>query len=388
MTHVQQQQILVIDTGGFINGDEEIFQRASIGISSSDSSLTIYTVPQVFQEVRDPRAREQLNKIQSVIQVKEPDKRALKAVIEFAKKTGDFPHLSRVDIQILALTLELELARNGTKFIKEPICKLLNTFVEQKDITQPVTFLAKESVDKIEVNADSSVEKQEELESVQRHLEELTVSTPEPKQLAKEWDTWINNDNIEQALAASKKRIYVKSDVENIRVGCMTNDFSMQNLLLQMGLELLASDGRRIKRLKSFVLRCQSCFHITKQVERLFCPHCGNYTLSRTACRTDKEGNLLVFPPKHPKKPNLRGTKYPLPKPQSGRNAHNLILCEDQYIEQQQKKRNSQKKKSTRNVLDPSTDYNANAFFHKEEPLVVAYGKGNPNQVRKKPSRK
>jgi RNA-binding protein NOB1 len=43
-------------------------------------------------------------------------------------------------------------------------------------------------------------------------------------------------------------------------VGCMTADFAMQNVLLQMGLNLVSLEGKRIDRVKTWVLRCHACF--------------------------------------------------------------------------------------------------------------------------------
>jgi len=42
--------------------------------------------------------------------------------------------------------------------------------------------------------------------------------------------------------------------------GCMTADFAMQNVLLQMGLNLVGLEGRRIEKIKTWVLRCHACF--------------------------------------------------------------------------------------------------------------------------------
>ena len=50
--------------------------------------------------------------------------------------------------------------------------------------------------------------------------------------------------------------------------GCMTADFAMQNVLLQMGLNLVGLEGRRIEKVKDWVLRCHACF---KYVEILLC---------------------------------------------------------------------------------------------------------------------
>ena len=47
---------------------------------------------------------------------------------------------------------------------------------------------------------------------------------------------------------------------EQLRVACMTTDFAMQNVLLQMGLNLVGVEGRRIDKVKTWVLRCHACF--------------------------------------------------------------------------------------------------------------------------------
>lgn len=47
---------------------------------------------------------------------------------------------------------------------------------------------------------------------------------------------------------------------EPVFAGCMTADFAMQNVLLQMGLTLVGTEGRRIHKVKTWVLRCHACF--------------------------------------------------------------------------------------------------------------------------------
>lgn len=47
---------------------------------------------------------------------------------------------------------------------------------------------------------------------------------------------------------------------EKVQVGCMTADFAMQNVLLHMGLDLVGVEGKRITRIKSWILRCHACF--------------------------------------------------------------------------------------------------------------------------------
>jgi RNA-binding protein NOB1 len=47
---------------------------------------------------------------------------------------------------------------------------------------------------------------------------------------------------------------------ELVLAGCMTGDFAVQNVLLQMGLTLVGTEGKRIQKVKSWVLRCHACF--------------------------------------------------------------------------------------------------------------------------------
>jgi len=284
------QSRLVLDTSGFIHGEEEIFHRALIGQREDGSELYIYTSPLVVREVRDALARKRLQQLESVLIVLEPNSSCVKAVMEFARRTGDYPHLSRTDIQVLSLTLMLDLETHNGKFLKPELLELLPSEARREN--------SQDDNQRKTTNEDSVCVEQVESALADVQITDATTNSS--------FDVWIHNENIDSIVQNSKAR-KKEALVQERRVGCMTSDFSMQNLLLQMGLVLISPDGRRVKKLKSFVLRCESCFHITKQVDKLFCPHCGNHTLLRTTCKTDKQGNLLVFPPKR-KKNNLRGT--------------------------------------------------------------------------------
>ena len=49
---------------------------------------------------------------------------------------------------------------------------------------------------------------------------------------------------------------------EKARVACLTTDFSMQNVLMQLGLKVLSVDGLLVKSVKQFVLRCMACYQV------------------------------------------------------------------------------------------------------------------------------
>ena len=51
---------------------------------------------------------------------------------------------------------------------------------------------------------------------------------------------------------------------EDALVSIVTADFAMQNVILQLGLQLVSPDGRRIRRISRWALRCSACFKVTK----------------------------------------------------------------------------------------------------------------------------
>lgn len=116
-------------------------------------------------------------------------------------------------------------------------------------------------------------------------------------------------------------------------VGCITTDFAMQNILLQVGLNLLSANGMVIRRLKQWVLRCDGCFTISKDTNRLFCDKCGGDSLRKLAVTVNKDGTCRYhFNSRHINQP-IRGCKYSIPKAKGGRagmGSRDLLLRGDQ----------------------------------------------------------
>uniref|UniRef100_K1PYC8 RNA-binding protein NOB1 n=2 Tax=Magallana TaxID=2171616 RepID=K1PYC8_MAGGI len=132
-------------------------------------------------------------------------------------------------------------------------------------------------------------------------------------------------------------------------VGCVTTDFAMQNVLIQMGLNVISVDGMLIKRAKSFVLRCFACMKITKDMLKEFCPYCGNRTLQKVSMTVEEDGSIRYFLSR--RKPiSTKGMKHQLPLPRGGKHASNPILVEDQPLPQQ---RAAKKKQQHMDVFDP-----------------------------------
>ncbi|CAN6934157.1 unnamed protein product [Brassica oleracea] len=128
-------------------------------------------------------------------------------------------------------------------------------------------------------------------------------------------------------------------------VACITGDYAMQNVIIQMGLRLLAPGGMQIRQLNRWVLKCHACYTVTPEIGRIFCPKCGNGgTLRKVAVTIGENGTIIAA-----RKPRvtLRGTKFSIPMPKSGRDAitKNLVLREDQlpqkYLHPKTKKKAS-----------------------------------------------
>ncbi|KAI0772120.1 Nin one binding Zn-ribbon like-domain-containing protein [Trametes elegans] len=161
-----------------------------------------------------------------------------------------------------------------------------------------------------------------------------------------------------------------KKQQERILVGCMTADFAMQNVLLQMGLGLVGVEGKRIERVKSWVLRCHACFKICKDASRKFCPSCGNPTLLRASVTISSPtaGPNTPAMQVHLKKNfqfKTRGTIYsiPAPKPGSAKTGpgEGLILREDQTAWQRAKKRADGKREREEKRMLSAASQNAEA---------------------------
>eukprot|EP01125_Pyxidicula_operculata_P006896 TRINITY_DN2365_c0_g2_i1.p1 TRINITY_DN2365_c0_g2~~TRINITY_DN2365_c0_g2_i1.p1 ORF type:complete len:424 (-),score=132.20 TRINITY_DN2365_c0_g2_i1:638-1909(-) len=127
---------------------------------------------------------------------------------------------------------------------------------------------------------------------------------------------WITPDNIQQYTEAYKE-VTGTVKVEGVKVACLTTDFSMQNVLLQMKMNLLSVDGMSVRFLHKWILRCHACYKLCKDVTKQKCPSCGGNTLDKVSYQIDEEGNTFYRLPRN--KPSLRGTIYALPLPKGGR---------------------------------------------------------------------
>jgi RNA-binding protein NOB1 len=91
---------LIVDSGAIIKHS---------GFSTLHNAAQKYvTVQGVIDEIRDSKARQHLDTLPFQLEVRNPTAEGISRVVEFSKKTGDYPSLSSVDIHVLALQYDLE----------------------------------------------------------------------------------------------------------------------------------------------------------------------------------------------------------------------------------------------------------------------------------------
>lgn len=348
------------------------------------------TCQEVVDEITNKRQLRRLVVLPYDLTVKQVFPESVRVVTEFSKKTGDYPSLSATDIKVMALTYQLEKELVGVEHLRtEPIVKKevniysnnksatieINSDVtgfhfpgkkteltktdeekevesedcEQKDDEQVSTNLA-EKFESLDCNISDDEDYEDILEPVEQD-DEIDQETDDEED---DDEGWITPSNVK----AAKQQI--NSDLleeKQVKVACITTDFAMQNVLKQMNLNVSALDGRMIKQLKTYVLRCYSCFKTTSVMTKKFCPKCGNNTLKRVAVSLDQNGKLKIhINARHPL--TARGKKFSLPRIQGGKHPNNPILVEDQPMPDQKPSRLAKTKNNPLN-----DDYIAGIIF-------------------------
>ncbi|XP_045389325.1 RNA-binding protein NOB1 isoform X2 [Lemur catta] len=374
-----------------------------------DIGKNIYTIREVVSEIRDKATRRRLAVLPYELRFREP-----------------FPEYVRLDIQVLALTYQLEAEFVGVSHLKQEPEKVKVTSSIQHPETPlhisgfhlPSKSQPKPPKDTVEKGHLASEPEDLEFNSftfwrnplpnIDRELQELLIDRGEdvPSEEEEEEEEngleerkgedsdddgggWITPSNIKQ-IQQELEQCDVPKDV---RVGCVTTDFAMQNVLLQMGLHVLAVNGMLIREARSYILRCHGCFRTTSDVGRVFCSHCGNKTLKKVSVTVSDDGTLHMHFSRNPKVLNPRGLRYSLPAPKGGKYAINPHLTEDQRFPQL---RLSRKARQKTNVFAPDyiagvSPFAENDISSRSATLQVrdsTLGAGrrrlNPNASRKK----
>ena len=105
---MSRAEVLVVDSGGFIKNAplRELAGR-------------LVTLQDVVSEIRDKETRQRMQVLPYDLEFRNPSSIGLAKVSEFAKKTGDFASLSLTDLNVLAVTWDLEVElRGGSDHLK------------------------------------------------------------------------------------------------------------------------------------------------------------------------------------------------------------------------------------------------------------------------------
>ncbi|XP_023380398.1 RNA-binding protein NOB1 isoform X3 [Pteropus medius] len=320
-----------------------------------DIGKNIYTIRDVVSEIRDKATRRRLAVLPYELRFKEP-----------------FPEYVRLDIQVLALTYQLEAEFVGVSHLKqEPEKVKVSSSIQHPETPLHISGFhlpSKPKLPRETVEHGHPADEPEDLEfssfmfwrnplpNIDYDLQELMTGRGEnvPSEEDKEENRfeerkdegsdddggWITPSNIKQ-IQRELEQCTIPKDV---RVGCVTTDFAMQNVLLQMGLHVLAVNGMLIREARSYILRCHGCFKTTSDMSRVFCSHCGNKTLKKVSVTVSDDGSLHMHFSRNPKVLNPRGLRYSLPSPKGGKYAINPHLTEDQRFPQLRLSRKARQK--------------------------------------------
>lgn len=430
MDTLKRVQCLVADSASFI-------RNAPL----QNISEKVYTILEVINEIKDPQTRQRLAVLPYEVNFREPSQESIKFVTEFSKKTGDFKSLSAVDIRVLALTYQLEKEFCDVLHIKSEPTSKTSVVPEMKftsDNQMAGFYITKKESDQSKASDECKQEQMEtDLSKVndngntddiinQLHVEETrqtvmgernnngdernendtmdeyTIEEGEKLEDGDGEETLDDNDEdgggwiTPQNLNDMKLKMGVEEGDElseaNAKCVCLTTDFAMQNVLIQMGLHVISMEGRLIHHVRSYIQKCYGCNKETHDMTRMFCPSCGNNTLRKVAISVDSDGTIQYHYSRKGRNFNIRGTKFSLPQPKGGRHGDDIITCEDQ----KKHIRNMPKQKDYSNALDP--DYVGNSSpFAATDITSRAFNLGlhikqtrdkNPNQNRKKKSGK
>ncbi|KAI9914194.1 hypothetical protein PsorP6_005907 [Peronosclerospora sorghi] len=430
---------LVVDSGAIIKG-------TNLALLAEN----FWTVPDVLDEIRDKTSRAMLERLPFTLQTREPSVDAMKAVVNFSRKTGDFNCLSLTDLRVMALSYQLEVEVNGAENLRSSPersqtvarsangqiaggsltnipCKYFGTTMgckygnECRFTHDPATSIGEDAskalMNKIDIQCrnfntlegckygdecffihdaaketEEPVEDTETTESATEYLINDNIRNAEVKSRimgsfavssncgAAEDDgkNWITSDNFAKFIASPfGDGKGVEEISSRLSVACITTDFSMQNVMLQIGLRLLSTEGMIIKRVKQWILRCIACFTTSSEMERLFCPKCGNSTMERVSYSLDRDGRMTFYTrANRPSK--LAGTKFSLPKPKGGRNG-DLLLREDQLLVGIWGQRQRQHRKVVQSAFGENVAHDLGVKAEKQTCITVGYGRMNPN---------
>jgi len=404
----------------------------------------LFTTSGVLAEVRDENARALLKTLPEEIRLREPLPQDITFVKQFAKATGDFGFLSQNDMDLIALTVGLHREAGGT--VRERPAALLTEEGRGGFEWSPAPARAVPSIARREgaakegdaVNAGAADTAPAGVESAEAdEADEAEGFTAVPKgrrrgrgrgpaaeeaaQMATPQEALpadgalAPEEEVEEEAAAAQEEEeedeeddgssageWVTSEnmhrfglgvepTSDLQVTCASSDYSVQNVLLQMGITPLTFDGYAVRSVKLWGLVCRACFFFTRDTQKVFCPKCGNDTVVRVPIIVDEDGQAKVL--NNGRKLRTKGTIYSVPKPTQGR-GWKPVFAEDELLmggrdrERRHLERVCEKERQSR---DPFNEDSSRAWWQRgstgsgralgvEAPRVQAgYGRKNPN---------
>lgn len=400
MTSQKPIHAIILDAGPILKNDPSIATLLA-------RSEQLFTSSSIISEIRDVNARARVETtLIPFLTIRDPDVKSIKVVTDFARKTGDLVVLSKADISILALAYEVECEKNGGdwRLRRVPGQKAINGPVPQKAESASETEVPEVARNaRLQFSNDAllddtriaetapapdgrSTPDPDEVLSTAMSALQTTHTSPSTEQKANveptsaaqadtlmiesESDTsdskgWITPSNLKKhQVRDANAELAPATENKAMQVATITTDYAMQNVLLQMGLNLLSTSIQQVRHIRTYILRCYACFEKIKDMTKQFCPRCGKPTLSRVSCSTNAKGEFQIHLKKNMQW-NHRGDRYSMPKPTAGTASgkvgrgkgggkggwgQELILAEDQkeYVRAMQ----GESRRKEKNLMD------------------------------------
>ena len=226
-------------------------------------------------------------------------------VVVFAKKSGDYAVLSQTDLSVIALTYQYEIAVNGDEHIRTAPGQKMP---QRQKLAEDETAHVRKDGGANEANGQEDGESSTGDDQGVEVFESIgQVPLPSPRRnssnsiLDRETESArpvmpkdassavsVKNTELEQGgpnivpndddsegdwISPSNVSSHRNHDLGLLpsdwtstasstppAAACMTGDFAVQNVLLGMGLGLVSEGGKRISKVRSWVLRCHACF--------------------------------------------------------------------------------------------------------------------------------
>lgn len=342
----------------------------------------LLTTSGVYAEVRDERAKALLQTLPVELKIREPLPEDIAYTKQFAKVTGDLGFLSTNDLDLIALTVRLEREAGG-KLRDRPAglassseaCSLPFDWAPEKaeksnalpaeataeahaEDGWAVAGTGRRGKKSFSATTDAKEEDQREGQDRSENKEEAAgdvgddETQPQASQCARAAEEEkpveaTSNDCCDEPAEAENEELSEDGDSagewvteenmhrfgvgvqldEHVKVTCATADYSVQNVLLQMGITPLTFDGYAVKSVKMWGLICRGCFFFHRDSQKVFCPKCGNDTVVRVPIVVGKDGVPTVL--NSGRKLRTKGQVFSMPKPQGGR-AWKPLMSEDE----------------------------------------------------------